>query len=396
MKILGEELKYKRAVRDARIQAQKQREEERRLREELRELDDELDVDDVSLSLGSDSKEETSKKKRKSKELQPCDPSWLPLGPKYAKDFLDGPLSGPLEDVREEEEGDDNSDVSGWVSVACEASTSSTDEEEGDGNPGVSGSGGACEANTSPKSEEAPKRPKLADPQDIIDEVRHMTGLETIASHMVQVKGIVEAAGRHTGFDLTEKRFHTLFIGNPGTGKTRVAELYSEFLTPLGLVNAVTEMTTGASLVYNGISEVQFLLNYINENGIIVINDAHQLRPAQNATGRNTLDYILAEMERLKGQVIFVFTAHKGKDIESLLGQNTSLQRVLPFVVKFDDYDDHQPSRFSSKSSTKTLAKGKCASRRASGAPTCVSWLGASAAAAAAPRLVTRVRSKKR
>lgn len=65
MKILGEKLKYKRAVRDARIKAQIQREEERRLREELQELDDFEDVVDVSLSLGSDFKEETDKEKEK-------------------------------------------------------------------------------------------------------------------------------------------------------------------------------------------------------------------------------------------------------------------------------------------------------------------------------------------
>lgn len=233
-----------------------------------------------------------------------------------------------------------------WGKITHMSGLETIKEEEGNYDPGASGYD-AYEA-TSSKAGEAPEsrkvadpqdqdhiNDKLADPQDIMDEITDMTGLEAVTFHMAQVKSFVETARRQK-VDLTEERFHTLFIGNPGTGKTRVAELYSEFLTSLGLVNAVTEITTGASLVYNGISEVQFLLDSINEHGIIVINDAHQLRPAQNATGRDTIDYILAEMDRLKGQVIFVFTAHKGKDIESLLGHNPSLRSQLPYV-NFDD-----------------------------------------------------------
>lgn len=171
-----------------------------------------------------------------------------------------------------------------------------------------------------------------------LDEVMDMIGLESVKTKMLEIKSLVDTARRQNA-DLSKERFNTLFTGNPGTGKTKIANLYAQFLSSMGLVVENFASTTGAKLVYEGVHEVKSLINNIDAQGIILVDDAHHLRPAQSSTGRKVLDFITAEMDRLQGQVIFVFTGY-GKEMEALLGHNQSLQSRTPFAIKFDDYED--------------------------------------------------------
>lgn len=171
-----------------------------------------------------------------------------------------------------------------------------------------------------------------------LDEIMDMVGLEAVKTKMLEVKSLVDTANRQ-GVDLTKERFHMLLTGNPGTGKTRVATLYAHFLASLGLVDDNVAHTTGARLVCEGVHEVKSLLGGIDSRGVVVVDDAHHLRPAQSSTGRKVLDFVTAEMDRLQGDVVFILTGH-GKAMESLLGHNQGLQSRAPFAVKFADYDD--------------------------------------------------------
>lgn len=171
-----------------------------------------------------------------------------------------------------------------------------------------------------------------------LDEVMDLIGLESVKTKMLEIKSLVDTAQRQ-GADLTKERFNTLFTGNPGTGKTKIATIYAKFLASMNLVEDNFTSSTGAKLVYEGVHEVKTLISNIDSRGVILIDDAHHLRPTHSSTGRKVLDFITAEMDRLQGEVIFVFTGY-GKDMESLLGHNQSLQSRTPFNIKFDDYED--------------------------------------------------------
>lgn len=171
-----------------------------------------------------------------------------------------------------------------------------------------------------------------------LDDVMDMIGLESVKTKMLEIKSLVDTANRQ-GADLSKERFNTLFTGNPGTGKTKIANIYAKFLSSMGLVDETFAFTTGAKLVYDGVHEVKNLILNIDSRGVILVDDAHHLRPTHSSTGRKVLDFITAEMDRLQGEVIFIFTGY-GKDMESLLGHNQSLQSRTPFTIKFDDYED--------------------------------------------------------
>jgi Holliday junction resolvasome RuvABC ATP-dependent DNA helicase subunit len=85
---------------------------------------------------------------------------------------------------------------------------------------------------------------------------------------------------------LQQQVFHTLYYGNPGTGKTTVARLYAEFLKELGVLpGAEIEETTGAALVNGGVTELKKILSKLEKGGVLFIDEAYQLKPSLNPQG---------------------------------------------------------------------------------------------------------------
>lgn len=173
-----------------------------------------------------------------------------------------------------------------------------------------------------------------------LDDMMNMIGLESMKAKMLEMKTLVDTA-RRQDVNLSEERFNTILVGNPGTGKSTFARMLAGFLKSLGLVNDKFVTTTGSKLVSDGVSEVKHIIRFdlSYEKGVILIDDAHNLRPDENSTGREVLDFIVSEMDRLQGQVIFIFAGYRN-GMDTLLGHNQSLQSRTPFTINFDCYEN--------------------------------------------------------
>ncbi|KUI68982.1 hypothetical protein VM1G_03686 [Cytospora mali] len=172
-----------------------------------------------------------------------------------------------------------------------------------------------------------------------LDDMMDMIGLESVKAKMLEIKTLVETA-RRQDVDFNKELFHTVFKGNPGTGKTAFSRMLAGFFVSLDLVDDYLATTSGSKLVIEGVMELKKVINHLgDEKGIVIIDDAHILRPTQSSTGRKVLDYIVTEMDRLQGQVIFIFTGY-GKEMETFLAHNQSLQGRIPYTIEFGDYED--------------------------------------------------------
>ena len=79
-----------------------------------------------------------------------------------------------------------------------------------------------------------------------------------------------------------KKNFNAVFHGNPGTGKSTVADLYSALLQELNFLpeGSETEKTTAAKLKLGGVKDLQGLLGdggKLAEGGVLFVDEAHQL-----------------------------------------------------------------------------------------------------------------------
>ncbi|KAK9780448.1 putative Amino acid transporter [Seiridium cardinale] len=179
-----------------------------------------------------------------------------------------------------------------------------------------------------------------------LDKLMYMIGLEEVKQKFLDVKNKVRILS-YEGVDIKMERFNAVFLGNPGTGKTTVAKLYSELLQELNVFglgqNWVYKETSGSLLASEGVTKVKEMLEEMLQNGggALFIDETYQLVNGNNGGGTAVLDYLLSEMEQLRGKIVFIFAGYKSQ-MEKVYSHNPGLPSRLPWTFKFEDYTDKE------------------------------------------------------
>ena len=180
---------------------------------------------------------------------------------------------------------------------------------------------------------------------DAMDSLMQMTGLEEVKLKFLSIKNTVDTAIRQgLPVDNKHQRYGCALLGNPGTGKTTVARLLSEFLASMGVIPGSKFIeTTGAKLANEGVSSCQTMIdNVLNEGGgVVFIDEAYQMTSGNNHGGGAVLDYLLAEVENLTGKIVFLLAGYD-KEMEPFFAHNPGLQSRFPEELRFADYTDDE------------------------------------------------------
>lgn len=190
---------------------------------------------------------------------------------------------------------------------------------------------------------------------EYVDDLMNMVGLEAVKSKFLELLHTIQTAKRQEEELKSDddnddsgskdpkpmtKCFHATFIGNPGTGKTTVAKLYARFLKSLEMIpDTDFHETSGAALLRGGVKAVKEAISSVHSSrpeGVLLID-----RPQALATdkGREVIDYMMHEMDRLQEAVAFVFAGNKS-DIETFLSFEPRLRRRVHIDFKFEDFKD--------------------------------------------------------
>ncbi|OHW97711.1 AAA family ATPase [Colletotrichum incanum] len=178
---------------------------------------------------------------------------------------------------------------------------------------------------------------------DALDTLMGMIGLENVKEEFLSIKSKVDTAVRQ-GISLSTERFGCILLGNPGTGKTTVARIYSKFLTSVGVIaGSCFKETSGSKLASMGVPACQQMLDdMLNDGGgVIFIDEAYQLSSGNSSGGRAVLDFLLTEVDNLMGRVVFVLAGYS-KQMESFFAHNPGFPSRFPIEMKFDDYNDDE------------------------------------------------------
>ncbi|KXX80997.1 Helicase required for RNAi-mediated heterochromatin assembly 1 [Madurella mycetomatis] len=176
-----------------------------------------------------------------------------------------------------------------------------------------------------------------------MDELMEMIGLEEVKQEFLSLKSKVDTALRQN-ISMASERFSCSMLGNPGTGKTTVARLYAQFLTELCVIpGSLFKETTGAGLANVGVTGCKKIIDEIlnSGGGVLFIDEAYQLTSGNNPGGGAVLDYLLAEVENLRGKVVFVLAGYN-KQMESFFAHNPGLPSRFPVEMAFTDYTDYE------------------------------------------------------
>ncbi len=145
-----------------------------------------------------------------------------------------------------------------------------------------------------------------------------------------------------------KRHLHFTFEGNPGTGKTTVAEMTADLLYNMGLIkknNIVTVSRKDIIGIWVG-SSGRNMANKIKEayGGVLFIDEAYFLISKSDDTKSfeaDALTVLIDEMEKNGDKFSVIFAGYKS-GIEKLLKSNEGLKSRIGYRFEFEDFTDDE------------------------------------------------------
>jgi SpoVK/Ycf46/Vps4 family AAA+-type ATPase len=175
-------------------------------------------------------------------------------------------------------------------------------------------------------------------------ELNALTGLEKIKTEVNEMVSLVRFY-QETGKDVLNKfSLHTVFSGNPGTGKTTVARILSKIYKGLGILSKghlVEVDREGLVAGYIGQTAIK-TGEKINEamGGILFIDEAYSLAQERGSPydfGGEAIQIILKRMEDQRGK-FGVIVAGYTHNMHSFINSNPGLRSRFDKYFFFEDY----------------------------------------------------------
>ena len=192
------------------------------------------------------------------------------------------------------------------------------------------------------------KRPQIPIDDVLLENsLKELDGLIGMNNIKKEIRELVDLVSYYhsIGKDVLNKLYlHTLFVGNPGTGKTTVARILTGIYKALGILERGHMVETdrqGLVAGYVGQTALK-TTEKIEEahGGVLFIDEAYSLSNSAGAGGdfgNEVIQTILKRMEDQRGE-FFVFAAGYPDNMESFLKANPGLHSRFDKMLKFDDY----------------------------------------------------------
>lgn len=175
-----------------------------------------------------------------------------------------------------------------------------------------------------------------------------LIGLKNVKDEVTSIISFVKMQNlrREYGLPILPIQLHTVFTGNPGTGKTTVAKIYAELLKECGLLKRGHLIIT---------SRADFVAGYVGQTaaktkrkirdalgGVLFIDEAYSLL-GQTAGdfGKEVIDTLVDEMTKHNENLVIVLAGYS-QEMELFLKSNPGLQSRFKKFIQFPDYSSEE------------------------------------------------------
>ena len=195
---------------------------------------------------------------------------------------------------------------------------------------------------------------ELVQPEDIpsvgeqqsnaMEELDELIGLAKIKTKVKDYLNAVLLARRRMelGLPTNMPRLHMAFLGNPGTGKTTVAEIIGKVFASWGILSGGRVIRTEKSeMVGQFIGETEFkMTNLLSRarGNILFIDEAYQLEEGgEKDHGRIVMNSLLTQLGKDNLDMVVILAGYTAP-MKKLLESNEGIESRFPNVFNFEDY----------------------------------------------------------
>lgn len=177
-----------------------------------------------------------------------------------------------------------------------------------------------------------------------LDRLNALVGLDTVKSEVTSLISFVrmQQLRKERGLPAVPIQLHSVFTGNPGTGKTTVAKIYAELLKECGMLKR-------GHLIVS--SRADFVAGYVGQTaiktkkkirealgGVLFIDEAYSLLGQSSGDfGKEVIDTMVDEMTRHNENIVVILAGYPA-EMDLLLESNPGLRSRFKKFFHFPDY----------------------------------------------------------
>ena len=180
---------------------------------------------------------------------------------------------------------------------------------------------------------------------DALGDLQKMIGLDAVKKEVLKMKTLYEYEAVHPNqASKSNVARHLLFLGNPGSGKTVVASIFSGLLYQYGRIKYNMYLPiTAADLAGDAHGQTALRMESLFKKckgGVIFIDEAYALYQADSVTASEIIAQLLVQMEANPDTVV-IFAGYTN-EMKQFINMNPGIASRIATTIEFPDYNAYE------------------------------------------------------